>query len=215
MRVYNTDYLHCKLTKQILLAESYTETKGLEFIIKSCRLKPYEYLFSKKNNNIILYRWWIDEFGNSLIINEDKKINITFNDLKLNRKKIVCTDLYSGLSISKILKISKLLFIYSGKDEDLGNEFAMLGCLGIDGYLRCFMCLYGEWTNISPLYLGINNLLKIYNNLDVKFIINNKNTMMPCADGQSWISSLPMQENFLSLIDKETNIIVPKLIERN
>ena len=217
MRVYNTDYLHCKLSKQIKLAESYTEIKGLDFVIKSCRLKPYDYLFLKKSPNIVLYKWWIDEFGNSFIIDDDKKIKIIFNDLRLNRKKITCTDLYNGLSINKISKISKLVYVYSGKEEDLNTEFAIIGFLGIDNYLRCFTNLYGQWLHISPLYLGLNNLLELSNNLDIKYFINinnNDNYLNTCEDGKAWISCMPVNEDFISIIDKETNIVLPKITER-
>lgn len=218
MKVYNTDRLHLKINKNILLAESYTEIKELSFIIKSCRLKPYDYLFKNKKGNFILHNHWVDEFGNSLFIYNNKKIIFTFNDLSIDRNKITCTDLYYGLTISKILKISKLLFIYYGKDEDLNNEFAILAFLGIDNYLRCFMHLYDKWEQISPLYLGINNLKKIYSNLDIRYFLNIKNiknSLTPCMNGQTWVSCLPMSSDFVSILNKETNIILPKLLERN
>lgn len=217
MRVHNTDYLYAKIKRHILLTESYTEILGLDFIIKSCRLKPYQYLCDQ-NNKLVLHDWWIDEFGNSLKILKNKKIQFIFNDLKIDNNKIICSDLYYGLSISKIQKISKLLFIYYGKDEDTNNDFTILAFLGIDNYLRCFMHLYDEWQVISPLYLGLKNLQYIYKYLDIKnFILlkNKKNALIPCINGKTWISYLPLGEDAISSISRNTNKIIPILLERN
>jgi len=57
MKNPSLDSVYNSLNKHILLAESYTEIKKLAFIIKACRLKPYDYFNSqfheiRKNNKI-------------------------------------------------------------------------------------------------------------------------------------------------------------------
>ena len=98
MKTPSLDKLYTQLNKHILLAQSYTEVPELFFIIKSCRLKPNKYVFEEKSSKVVLYRDWFDEFGNSLQI-KDKKLNLIYNNLSLDANKIVCTDLYYGLSL--------------------------------------------------------------------------------------------------------------------
>ncbi len=158
MKVPSINSFYNRFYKHVLLAQSYTEIKNLFFIFKSCRLKPYDYFFERKTSNLILYRKWFDEFGNSLEINTNKRINITYNNLSLNKEKIICTDLYYGLSIDKIAKISKLIYIFSGKDEDTYQDVIMVTFLGIDNYFRTFTIENDEWIQVSSLLLGMNNL---------------------------------------------------------
>src|SRR5579864_9284612 len=101
MRSPSIEFFHAKIDKLIRLAASYTDMKELEFIIKACRLKPYTYVFQGRSGKITLHRWWYDEFGNSLNITKHKKINIVYNDLSLNKRDIISTDLYYGLSIDR------------------------------------------------------------------------------------------------------------------
>src|SRR6185295_2676581 len=105
----NIERLYAKIRQHILLAQSYTEIGELAFIIKSCRLKPHSHIFEGKNNKLTLHRWWFDEFGNSLKIVKNKRIKLIYNDLSLSRDRVVCTDLYRGLSIDRIAKTSKLI----------------------------------------------------------------------------------------------------------
>ena len=212
MTNYSVDSFYSKIDKHILLAESYTEISSLSFIIKSCRLKPYDLLLTNKDFELIIYNKWCDEFRNSLNIKENKKIQIKLNDLFLNKNYINCTDLYHNISLNKVAKISKLVYIFSGIDEDTHHECNFIAFLGIDNYLRCFMCLHDEWTIISPLYLGFDILNNIYEHLDIKYFLplkNKNNFIIPCTRSSSWISSLPPKEDFVSLMSKETNLIVP------
>ena len=203
MRSPSIDYLHTKLEKQIRLAEGYTEIKGLNFIIKACRLKPYDYIFREKDNKIILHRWWIDEFGNSFEITKKKKIRITYNDLRLDRDKIVGTDLYYGLSIDQVAKMSKLVHLLSGKDEDEFKPCSILTFLGIDDHLRSYLNWSGEWAQVSPLILGMKNLEAIAKHLDIKHYQEKKeNSVLPCVDGRSFLSYMPASVNFLELLKK-------------
>lgn len=209
---HSLDFIHGKLEKYIRLVQSYAEIKELSFIIKSCRIKPIQYV-EKRSSYVSFYRTWFDEFGNSLnLIN--KKINITYNDLSIDRNMIVSTDMYYGLSFDKIFKISKLAFIFAGKDEDLNSDCAMICFLGIDNFLRCYMYLYNEWTQISPLYLGMKNLKIIANNSDIKYfkeLKNKENCVIPCISWNAWITCLPANEKLLTILDRQSNIVLPVL----
>ena len=203
MRSPSIDYLHAKLEKQIRLAEGYTEIERLSFIIKACRLKPYDYIFREKDNKIILHRWWFDEFGNSFEIIK-KNIKITYNDLRLDKKRIVGTDLYYGLSLDRIAKMSKLVHFSGGKDEDLFQPCYLLTFLGIDDHLRSYLCYNGEWQQVSPLLIGMKGLKFIAKNLDIKFFHEKKeNSTLPCVEGRSFLSYIPVSANFLELLKRQ------------
>lgn len=207
MKSPNIERLYAEIRKNILLTQSYTEIGELAFIIKACRLKPYSYIFEDKTYKLVLSRWWFDEFGNSIkIIN--KKIKIIYNDLELPRDKIVCTDLYHGLSLDRIAKASKLVFLSSGKDEDLNEDCFFITFLGIDNYLRSYMYLYGEWQHVSPLLLGMKGLKQISKYLDIKhFHINSnkENSALPCGRSTEWISFMPACYEFLHELEKPYN----------
>lgn len=210
MKSPSLDSYYTQIDKIILLAQSYTEIKELSFIIKGCRLKP---LHHNKSYKLILHRDWFDEFGNSFKINK-KKINIIYNDFFLGTERKVCTDLYYGLSIDKIAKISKLLYLCAGKDEDLNEDCFILTFLGIDNYLRSYMFLYNEWQQISPLLLGFENLKIIGKNADIKYFLefsNKKNMPIPCNLSQAWLTFMPPSDDFLSMLGKQFEAIVPLL----
>src|SRR5574337_600451 len=202
----NLDVLYVKLDKHIKLSQSYTEIKELSFIIKSCRLKPYLYIKGQERQKLTLQRWWFDEFGNSLKIIKNKRIKITYNDLSLDRSKIACTDLYYGLSLDKISKMSKLLYLCCAQDENIGHIYYFLAFLGIDNYLRCYLLFDGKCQAVSPLLLGIKNLKLIANNCDIKYfkkIENKENMPIPCLFSEAWLSFLPAGANFLALLKNQ------------
>lgn len=204
MKSPSIDVLYNQIDRHVLLTESYTEIVGLATIIKFCRLKPHSYVYEKKNSKITLYDWWFDEYGNSLFI-KDKKIKIIYNDLNIQTNTI-CTDLYYGLSLDKILKISKLALIFSGKDEDLLQKSAFVTFLGIDNYLRSYSLMYNEWKQVSSLLLGIDNLKLLINNLDIRYFQElkiNKNFQAPCILEKAWLTYLPVSPNLLNQLDKQ------------
>jgi hypothetical protein len=206
MRSPSIEWLHAKLERQIKLAESYTEIKGLAFIIKSCRLKPYDYVFKKKNNKIVLHRWWFDEFGNSFLIDKKKRIQIIYNDLTLDRKRIISTDLYYGLSLDKVAKMSKMVHLVAGKDEDLFQECYLLTFLGIDDHLRSYLYWYGEWQQVSPLIMGMRSLKLLAKHSDIRYFLQlgkKENFALPCLSGQTWLSCVPHSSAFLDLLKKQ------------
>jgi hypothetical protein len=207
MKSPSLDNFYAIFNKHILLAQGYSEIKELSFIIKSCRLKPYNYIFSHKNRDkkLILYTNWIDEHGNSLKIS--KKLKIKYNDLSLDHNKIICTDLYYGLSLDKIIKISKLAFIFTAKDEDLFQDCLIVAFLGIDNYLRAYLYLYDEWQQIAPILLGIKNLKTIYKHIDAPNFIELKikeNIPFPCLSPKGWITSLPVSNEFLQILERHS-----------
>lgn len=210
MKSHSIDNIHNQLDKHILLTQSYTEINELFFIIKACRLKPYSYLFEKKSNKLILHRQWIDEFGNTFNITDKKRIEIVQNDLSLNRNRIICTDLYYGLSLDKIVKISKLAYLCLGKDEDLYQDCYTITFLGIDNYLRSYQYCYGVWQQVSPLLLGIKNLRIIGKNSDLRYFknfSNKENVIIPCINAEQWLTYLPASKEFLLLMKNQHELI--------
>jgi hypothetical protein len=208
MKSPSLERIHAKLDKQIKLVRSYTEIEGMDFIIRACRLKPRDYVFEAVDKKIVLHKWWFDEFGNSLII--DKKISLIHNDLRLDRKKIVCTDLYYGLTLNRVAKMSKLVHLVVGKDEDLLQECCLLTFLGLDDHLRSYLCWYGEWQQVSPLIMGMKSLILLADHLDIKYfqqIGKKENSAIPCVAGETWLSYLPPSADFLETIKSKQEII--------
>lgn len=212
MKSPSIDKLHIILDRHILLVESYSEVKGLAFILRTCRMKPYDFIFKDKNDKLILFRKWFDEFGNTLEVTANKKIKLTYNDLTMSHSKIICTDLYYGLSVEKIVKMSKLVYLFSGIDEDLYQDCIFISFLGIDNYMRSYLYMYGEWQVVPSLMLGIKNLSFISSNYDVKYfqeLSNKKNEPIPCLSSQQWLSYLPASQDFKNLVEKRCSIVSP------
>lgn len=217
MKSPSLESFYHKIDKKISLAQAYTEIEGLSYIIKSCRLKPSSYVFQDRENKITLHEWWFDEFGNSLQI-KDKKINIIYNDLSLEREKIVCTDLYSNLDISKIVKVSKVAYVAAGKDDDFYRDIYLLGLLGLDDYWRCYLHLYGEWAQVSPLLIGLETLGIITKKIELKYFTeldNNKNIPIPCVSGHQWLTSLPLSDELLNILKKEHEQLLSFLYKKD
>lgn len=212
MKTFSLEHLYGKIDKSILLTGAYTEIPELPFIIQSCRLKPYDLIFKRKHYRTVLYRWWFDEYGNSLrLVNKD--LEITYGDLSLQRSKILNTDLYYGLSMEKIRKISQMVFFSVGKDEDQYQDCGLISYLGLDKYWRSYLYWFGEWQHVSPLLMGMNNLKWAANNQTILTPIDNKNTVLPCVAGETWLCSLPADLDFLENIKKRHEWIMPLLKE--
>jgi hypothetical protein len=206
MRSPSLERLYAQLNKHILLAQSYTEVNELMFIIKACRLKPQSFVLEKRDPKLILHRLWFDEFGNSLRIIKNKRIRVTYNDLTLDKDKVLCTDLYYGLSLNRIAKISRLVFVCAAKDEETYHNSFMVAFLGLDNYLRAYVCTDGEWSQVAPLCLGMKNLKLIARNTDVKYFrefVIKENSPLPCVSAREWIAFMPPNGDFLQLIQKE------------
>lgn len=209
MRTPSIEYFHAKIEKFILLAQSYTEIDALEFIIKACRLKPYAHVFQERSKDITLHRWWFDEFGNSLNIAK-KKIDIVYNDLRLDRKKIICTDMYYGLSMDRVVKMSKLAYLCTGKDEDLYQDCYLLTLLGMDDHFRSYLYWYGEWEQVSPLLLGMKHLKTLISHTDIKYFRQFHNASpLPCVSSDTWLTYLPASGDFLDIIKRQYEPLLP------
>lgn len=193
---YLIDQYYDKINPEVNLISSYLDDKEIKDIIIKCRLKPYKYGGSF-NRKLLLRNHWVDEFNNSLII-ENKKIKIIENDLTIDKSEIAQTDMYLYLSIEKIAKISKKLYLVYGKDEDNNEDYFNLTFLGIDGFLRNFYYYDNEWKFNSPLSIGIINLKKIIQNINLVYFrsFNDKNKIFPIVDKQEWMTSLPVHQNF-------------------
>ena len=208
VRVIGLDHLYVKIRKLILMVKGYTENSHIDYIFKMCRLKPYDTIFGK-TEKIELHRWWIDEFGNSVHILKNKKIEIDFNDLNVDRSVLTSTDLYAGLSPHKLYMMSKVAYLLVGKER--GQDHFILALLGIDDYLRTFIFSDGEWNSCSSLYLGMRVLRTIASNSELKNFKEWKTpypTLFPCEKQRTWLSCIPigdelkkmLPDNFLAYI---------------
>lgn len=207
MKSFSLESYYNRISKNILLAQSYSEHEALSWIIKSCRLMPHDKLKSKYT----LCKKWSDEYGNSLSIIKDKKLNITLNDTSVS--KSITTDLYSGLLIDKVSKISNLIYICYGLDDE-DNKMYFAFFMGIDSYSRCFMNIGDEWIKVSPLMLGIPHLKNIYNNKSVRYFkeFPNKEKMpFPCIAGKAWLSCMPVSPVFNRKMEIEHPALLPIL----
>lgn len=206
MKNPSLDLLHVELARHIQLVQSYTEIEGLDFVIQSCRLKPYTYVFEERNKKLNLYRKWFDEYGNLLHVNNDRSIDITFNKISLKKESIISTDLYFGLGVEKFARISKMVHVCHGATE-LGKSFVFMTFLGVDNYLRCYFAYQNDWRQVSPLLLGLENLLRIGRHQNIQYFTHQEsgkeNSPLPCLSSQQWISPLPLTPQFISLLRKE------------
>jgi len=206
MKNSSLDTFYAELSKHILIVQSFMEIKNFSFLIRACRLKPYSCIFKKQEPRLLLYRWWFDEFGNSLKIDNYKKVTIVQNDLALDRDKIACTDLYFGLSLANVAKISKLLHVCSGKESNyLHQDYVFLSFLGIDNYLRTYLHL-GEWQQVSPLLLGLENLRFLANNKEINHILHMEDethTPIPSTRSHQWLAASSQSKMLMDLIRKQ------------
>ena len=116
----------------------------------------------------------------------------------------------AGKSIKEIFNNSKMVFLIIGKDEDFDSDFITLTLYGHDNFLRNYIYIYGSWyKNYTPLHLGIENLKLISNNLDVRFFIDvtkKAYSIYPCKDFNAWISSIPMTNEFKSIVSNSKQL---------
>ena len=212
MKSPSLDSLYYDLDKHIALVQAYTEIDYLDFLIRVCRLKPYSYVFEDRDKKLVLHRRWFDEYGHSLYITDDKKIDIVYYDLFLQKEKIICTDLYYGLPLDKLLRMSKIGYF------DFSSQHVMCALLGIDNYLRCYWRSEKGWRHISPLVLGTRALRAIKewspNNEFQKLPIK-ENQPIPCISSRQWLTSLPMSQEFLALMNQQCEMVGSLLTQRD
>lgn len=206
MKNLNLKSFYDKIIRNLKVALGYTEIDGLDFIIRASRLKPFDYFFNNLRQKVVLHRTWFDEFGNTFNINKNKNIEIIKGDTRLINYNIPCTDLYYGLSLDKIFKISSLVQIIVGKFEE--NEYYFLNFLGIDNYFRTFIIYKDQIIKISPLELGFDNLHQMYENRKIRYFLKCKlkkiNFPDPCEKAESWISYIPVHRDFIKLLEDKS-----------
>lgn len=205
MHKSNIDKFYERHAGYLDVIAGYLELPEMPFIMRACRLRPEVSTRGPLSTTPQLERWWIDECGNSLLL-QGKRIKIKFNDLNVRRDKIQCTDLYANASLPDLGVISKLLFICSGMEEHTTKGAYVLSFLGRDNFLRTRIFLDGNWQNYSSLHLGIKQLKMISAHLDLKLFreLNKADfPMAPFGCNDQWISAWPPHANFKTLLAKQ------------
>ncbi len=209
MKTFGIEYLHTKLNRHIKLVASYLDKPEIDFIIRATRLKPYRLFFEQYDERLVLLDWWFDEYGNSLVFNKKKKLRIIEGDLRLDRERIVQTDLYGSLDLSRVSQFSKLAYYLVGYEDERRVE--ILALYGIDGFLRTFVNQYGTWETYPSLLLGLDTLKFIFNNRDLRLYAeqkNIKNITAPCQRQRAFVSSWPPTKNFALILSEQNGSVL-------
>jgi hypothetical protein len=194
-----TNYF-ASIKTSLQLLEVSSEIKNLSKIIKACRLQSSSLL---KTGNLLSSQFiedWHDEFNCSFKINKsDKSIEIKLNNLDKN--VIYNYDIYSGLSLKNVTKISKSIYLFVGQDD--GEIISYISFLGIDDYLRSYF-YDGIWKRCSSLIMGMD-LLKVMfeRHENFKKLPSNYNIDVGCETGRSWLCLLPASTR---LVDELKNV---------
>lgn len=215
MSKVNIDQFYDRYRGYINVASSYMEEKRVPFILKACRLRPYDSLLAPLPITPHLERRWVDEFGNSFYIGKNKRLKIIYGDLKIDRTKIQTTDLYANVSLRDLYRISKFLYIclgtYKAPDETGNNEIFILSFLGRDNYFRTRVLVNGiEDKTISTLYLGYQLLKMIATYTDIRYYhkLTTKSILpsYPLVNVRQWVSFLPAHSKLASELNAECQL---------
>jgi hypothetical protein len=172
-----------------------------------CRLKPIDYnKYCYKNLPLKPILKWVDEYNNELDIEKNKKPKISFGSLS-DKHSNFSTDLYYGVSISSIHKISNSIILASSLDEDTLQPTSAISFMGIDGFLRTFLLNYGSWSSVSSLSWDLK-ILKVFSVSRHMQNIKGKNLLMPSRPNNIWISPLPLDESFLTYLSSTHKHVV-------
>jgi len=193
----------------VQVTAGYLEDRRIPFILQSCRIRPQLSTEQNLPKTPRLERWWVDEFCNTLRIGKNKRIKLIFNDLKIDRSRVRCTDIFANLSIRDLYAISKLLYVCKANDEITHNDVYILSFLGKDNYFRTRIYYEGKWDkNISTLYLGINVLKMIAEHINIRYFIElspkGPVPIYPLENVRQWIIALPAHHKFGSLLKSES-----------
>jgi hypothetical protein len=160
MSVVNNDIekFYTKISDCLVNVGAHTKIDNITNIIKTCRLKPYT-VFTNKSLKLAatFEKHWVDEFGNSLML-DNKTSTIIINDAQLINNTKISSDLFFGSSIKYTMSNSKMLFIATG--NYFANDFSIFSFYGQDEYLRTFVN-YKLLYRVSPLLLGLNTIREI------------------------------------------------------
>lgn len=140
-------------------AQAYSDKKNLSWIIKACQLKPFGVIYKNITiDKLYLEKLWIDEFGCCLEIGNKKKISIHLHTNLVKRENIISTDTYAHLPIDNFLENGKLVFLGKGTEEIVSVFYS-------NSFIRVKVKYNGRYENVSPLYLGFDNLNFICENI--------------------------------------------------
>lgn len=152
MNNIDLEIFHKRIKSSIKIAGSYIGNKRFGQLVRSCRLKPLT-VFSNSFKPSQLEYEWADEFGNIVRL-QDNKVIPKLEKTKLNTQ--ISTDLFYGLDLLHTIDISKAVIIF--------NDYVLL--YGEDEYFRCFT---NNKIRVSPLSVGIDNLLIVMNYIGAKY----------------------------------------------
>jgi hypothetical protein len=210
MKTQSIHIFHQKLEKQIkLVAEHCHQRKLLTWAIPACRLRPIEFYTKEWNWNLNFYRWWVDEWGNSLKVLGARELRIVPYDTELRKVRLTSSDLYEQLSAAQLLRISRKLLILTGKEEDLQTDHYLLVFYGLDGYLRAHSYLHGEWQIVPPLLLGKPIWQKIFEGLEQEDqeMQYGEMVLFPCTQQKVWLISCPLNKEIRTVIGQNKMLV--------
>lgn len=127
--------LNKQINKNLISIKAYLPDLPIEEIIKSCQLESYSN-----------WRYWTDQLGNVLHVNDQKKFFIS-----LNKERINITDIYLLSPMEFLKSISLKNFINDGKFYSFDSK-NILRIREIENN-----------KNIMPLELGVKELFSLFN----------------------------------------------------
>lgn len=203
------------INRKLKIVSAYLQDEEIEWIIKACRFKPINSFFKNySHSKILLEKKWVDEWNNSLII-ENNEVKLIINDLELNIEQI-STDLYYGRNPIEILKNSKLISIAITKRND--ESIDIITMLGRDNFLRTFIIENNEINNsFSPVVMGLDLLRKCAILIGARGVVELKEASINYNSvvEKVFISSLPLDEEIILKMQSETSNNLNWLKEKN
>lgn len=179
MKTIDLETFYKRISGHVKLVGDFLERREISSIIKMCRMKPYSLFTGELPSKTKLEKYWVDEFGNSLFL-EDKNIFIFMNDTELEHNTTVSTDLFSN-NWNFIIENCKSVCLMHGSYFD--KDIKIITFYGNDEYLRSFI-LYGEECNrISSLLLGTNSLCEILKHLNNYNVVDIDVGVLDCKIG--------------------------------
>lgn len=162
--------LYDKIDKSIKVLSANIRDPNMISLIKACRYKPLQFLKENKTN-ILLYNDWIDESNHVISFNKRKKSFSQFKDYYyLGVDKNITTDIYYGLDIYKIHKISTRAYCVTGFSEIDDSLNIYICFLGMDNFLRAFWYFDNEWLPAPTNWMNPKTILSLlgFGKIDIK-----------------------------------------------
>jgi hypothetical protein len=183
-----------KITKLEIanLTASYLEDKTVAEIIMYCNLEPKRersYFEFKPNSS------WVDSYGCQIYLKKNKK-EVLFTNINL----INNYDIYAGLNLDQLLKITDKICIVKGIDEDFNKEFVYYNCLCVDKKIRSYLVYNEKIYKTSPLYLGYEALYEFIKNKNIiHWYSKESNIFIPCLNQKIYYSCYPLPKDLLEV----------------